>query len=516
MEFKEYQESSTVRLDWTVRGLKNLFESSKGEAKSKVTRSVKFGGGRWQILFYPNSGTEGGQHISLYLSCEPTLCEKNNTTNGNWVREGLYKFSFELRNVARTVLFNQKEANDHSFSWKTANWGWAQFARRETVYYQPNTVRNHDAFLITCTISSSPVAPSVPPPVPQRPVPVELLDVVGSLLDDPTYSDVVFVLPGRVPGGRGTRKIFAARSILVRAEYFESMFGSGFAESFTQTMGMSPSQLEPAPAADGDFDTLNDSRQLEDSDIEDEKEPMTTDEDEDDYQQTHQSDTDSPIGNAHAMATEAVQCLTEPDSPILAEDKCDETMSSIGHTNSESTRERNVRLKLPRPPSLRQNNLKVDVEGDIGVEPTKAVTGSIRRTEKGPRKTRIVTKDVAYSTYWAVLYYLYTDAITFAPLASSFLTPPSTGPSVPSHSLSIRSQGEGQNLNPPSGRFLAQTEHNNLAPPTRRAWIRDWERQNPGRVKPCSAKAVYRVADKLGLNELRCRAFQVYPRAFND
>ena len=59
---------------------------SRGKTKSKVTKSVKFGGGRWQVLFYANSGVTGTAasganetstnegdedgFISLYLSCE--------------------------------------------------------------------------------------------------------------------------------------------------------------------------------------------------------------------------------------------------------------------------------------------------------------------------------------------------------------------------------------------------------------------------------------------------------------
>jgi hypothetical protein len=68
MDAVEFQESNSIVFEWTLRGLKNLFESrwvlqplcspvatasstrsSKGEAKSKVTKSAKFGGGRWQV-----------------------------------------------------------------------------------------------------------------------------------------------------------------------------------------------------------------------------------------------------------------------------------------------------------------------------------------------------------------------------------------------------------------------------------------------------------------------------------
>lgn len=64
-----------------------------------------------------------------------------------------------------------------------------------------------------------------------------------------------------------------------------------------------------------------------------------------------------------------------------------------------------------------------------------------------------------------------------------------------------------------------------VIPATRREWIAQWERNNPGKPRPSSAKAVYRLADsefkydhavmslmpwasELDLQELRERAFQ--------
>lgn len=121
----EYQESTSITFEWNLKGLKNLFESrsvilqrrpladrypvpestlrmyqqskhqimylfinalwtcwlfSRGEMKSRVTRSARFGSGKWQILFYANSGE--GNFVSLYLNCEPTQEEKDNAVNG--------------------------------------------------------------------------------------------------------------------------------------------------------------------------------------------------------------------------------------------------------------------------------------------------------------------------------------------------------------------------------------------------------------------------------------------------
>lgn len=45
MEFIERREGSTTTLQWRIKGLKTLFDSSKGEIKSEVVKSDKFGGG---------------------------------------------------------------------------------------------------------------------------------------------------------------------------------------------------------------------------------------------------------------------------------------------------------------------------------------------------------------------------------------------------------------------------------------------------------------------------------------
>jgi hypothetical protein len=138
-------------------------------------------------------------------------------------------FSAAVTNTAtsrlgtKTAIFNSKEAHSHSFSSKTANWGWAQFARRDTVYYGSNSVKLADAFTIFCSITGCPGAPSSAPP-PGRYVPPSILTATGSLLDDPTYSDVEFVLPrfGGSRGMAGAKRIYAARKLLRRAEYFET------------------------------------------------------------------------------------------------------------------------------------------------------------------------------------------------------------------------------------------------------------------------------------------------------
>ncbi|KAF9241135.1 hypothetical protein BU15DRAFT_87359 [Melanogaster broomeanus] len=430
MEKNDVQESTTITFEWILRGLKNLFDGSKGESKSKVTKSVRFGRGQWQILFYANSGTEGGGFVSLYLSCEPTAEEKDNAIDGKWVREGVFKFSFELRSLGKTILFNMKEAQNHSFSSKTANWGWAQFARRDHVYYHSTPVKETDAFLIICTITSSPRLPLQPPNAPAQLVPKDFLERVGTLLDDPLYSDVEFVLPTR-GRPRERRTIYANRKILERADYFQTMFSSGFAEA-------SADHTMSRPQADHDEgDSASDStclfRQFDDSD--DEEDDLVPD----------ISDEPSFDDSMELEPPEAKHRDARPE---------------LSHSSS---------------PRSKDASLMTDLDwSHLTVPPAKP-------TVPGPKKMRVVIGDVAYATYRAVLYYIYTDVIVFAPLSSSFtasassrrLTTPATATPSDSQSNLLDGQRAPVHIDNPTSR-------------------REWIKKAP---VPCSAKAVYRLAD---------------------
>ncbi|EPQ51070.1 hypothetical protein GLOTRDRAFT_81686 [Gloeophyllum trabeum ATCC 11539] len=501
----EFQESTTLKFEWTLSGLKNIFESSKGDAKSKVLKSAKFGGGRWQILFYANSGTtangEGG-YVSLYLWCEPTAEEKENAVNGKWVREGRFRFSFELRNLAKMVMFNAKEAHDHSFSWKTANWGWAQFARRDTVYYLSNAVRMQDAFVIICTITSSPTPPSPPPPANRRSVPKDLLESVGGLLNDPLYSDVEFVLPRR-GGQRESRTVYATKHLLRRADYFDMMFGSGFAEASTDGPTLSVGQGSHVEDGSSDIDMT--SREYEDSD----------DEDED------ATDNDAELDNREAAVPELEDARMKPD---VSEDHSEDVPMDGGNVAgasgelSSATEDwqdvettqmgmgaqegaRNVRPKLQHPSSPRSSEVGLLRRAENGSVTTAG--GSV----PGPSKLKVIVRDVAYNTYLAVLYYVYTDHITFAPLSSGFLSASTQVPAdAPISSAGQNTSDSANNAASGVRPTALMDKHTRFA--SRKEWIREWARQHPGLPTPCSAKAVYRLADKLDLRELKERAFQ--------
>ncbi|KAI0769841.1 hypothetical protein C8Q74DRAFT_1201937 [Fomes fomentarius] len=506
------KESTTIRFEWTLRGLKNLFENSKGEAKSKVTKSPRFGDDRWQILFYANSGnvgTDGQTFVSLYLACEPTTAERANAVNGKWSREGLFNFGFEIRNVPKTIQFNLKEAHDHSFYYPGAqNWGWAQFARRDAVYYQPATVRQQDAFAIICTITSAPATPAPAPAIPRYYVPKDLLDSMGGLLDDPMYSDVEFVLPQR--GKVEPRKIYAARRLLRRVDYFDAMFHSGFAESSAEIDALGDtSQTDDASVSDvGAF-----AFQFDDSDYED-----------DEDLESMSNDQDLPIDDTNLQETPVPDDLGQASATTMISNKRtsvsgDEVLEFNGQSGTDDVDEqdqsaRNTRPKLSHPSTPRSRELALEQQE----EPSRSLELRSSRKEPdvlGPKKARVVIRDVAYATYRAVLYYLYTDTIAFAPLSSSFLsisapaaTPHGTLASTPA-ALSSEHQPSFFRVNQQQpSEAAAATTSIVIDPRSRKEWIAEWERTNPGRSRPPSAKSVYRLADKLGLQDLKDRAFQ--------
>ncbi|KAF8133856.1 hypothetical protein EV363DRAFT_1258331 [Boletus edulis] len=474
---QDAHESTSITFEWTLRGLKSLFDASKGESKSKVTKSAKFGGGQWQILFYANSGTEGGNFVSLYLSCEPTAQEKDSAVDIKWVREGVFKFSFELRSLAKTVLFNVKEAHNHSFSSKTANWGWAQFARRDHVYYHSTPVKESDAFLITCTITSSPQPPIQPPATPTQLVPKSFLECIGALLDDPLYSDVEFVVPKR-SRPKEKRIIYANSKILQRADYFQSMFGSGFVEASADVnMG------HPQPDHD-EADTASDStylsRQFEDSD--DEEDDLMSDlPDEPSFDGT--IDLDGPeIAISHAT------------TPMVEDSAVKHVEGTAPSTTTERDESRNVRPKLSHPSSPRSKDVSLMTDPDCSNR-----VSSHSETVPGPKKMQVIVGDVAYATYKAVLYYLYTDVIVFAPLASSF-----TATALSKRRVTTATPSDSQSSLHDGPKAPVHMD----CPMSRREWIKEWQQSRLGRPAPCSAKAAYRLADKLGLLELRERAYQ--------
>lgn len=95
----------------------------------------------------------------------------------------------------------------------------SQFANRDSLSY----MHQEDSILtVTCKITTSPSTPPLRANFDRLPVPKQLIDTFGALLDDPLYSDVEFLLPRPGHDLIDARRILASRRLLTRAEYFNS------------------------------------------------------------------------------------------------------------------------------------------------------------------------------------------------------------------------------------------------------------------------------------------------------
>jgi len=254
------------------------------------------------------------------------------------------------------------------------------------------------------------------------------------------------------------------------------MFNSGFAEA-SQSFVMVHSDQEDAATRDNVSEAASfTSLGVHDEDSDEEEEGDDT-----------LSEDIDPADISHSQESYAEYNENEISVPSTNE---------AANEVREDEEGRNVRPKLSHPSSpARSSNTIYPI-----VTPTADST-------PGPPKMRVIVKDVAYSTYRAVLYYIYTDSIHFAPLSSSFYA------TAKAPATSLQSASDSQvNLGGTGGKAgqaSADTfsgQHMNSG--TRTEWIKEWALINPGRTPPCSPKAVYKLADKLGLRELKERAFE--------
>ncbi|CED83348.1 TRAF-like [Phaffia rhodozyma] len=495
-----FKESEVITIDWKLTNLKALFETSRGDSKSRVVKSVLFGGARWQLLFYPNAGGGSQDWCSLYLSCEPTLDEydegpppptastfgqthtsaQSNGAGKSWSRKGVYQFKFAICSD-----------EGKTFSSKTANWGWAQYAKRDVVYYNQPQVKSADTFLITCSISTVPAPPKPPSTIPKRNVPQSLLLSVGRMLNDPIYSDVEFILPSRdrYSGLKEKRKvIYANRTLLNRSDYFETMLSSGFMEGFNQEE--EESSVHGSQTETESHSEFLDPPFLEDSDSSD----LSSDEEEELENEPHGftqelSAVASPSSSPFAFSTIAARMTSDSDQPAHADRSVPE-----GEGLEEAA-------KLnPHLDGLVEGEGLSKKEGLVDSTNKSTHTKKRERSKDkeraghilpGPRKRRVIVRDASYPTFYALLYYLYTDSIAFAPLTSSF---------IPLSAVTNHVDTSGATV----GSASSESHPSKL----RRLWIEDWSKMNPERPEPVSPKSMYVLADKIGLEELKSLSFE--------
>ncbi|KAJ1033906.1 hypothetical protein NDA16_000114 [Ustilago loliicola] len=637
-------ETHSITFEWPLHDLKQHFDSSNNDTKSKVIKSVPFGEGKWTVLFYAQSGMQS--FCSLYLNAEPTPEEKSqskpswenflsnssptrsqasisdkagNTAEDAWTRQGLFRFTFKILTLNKGIVLASKEACNHAFSHKTSNWGWAQFASRDTVFYANSEVQQTNAFLISVTITASPEAP--------RPlsvgvtVPPALIEAMGSLLDDPDHSDVVFVIRRKrrhpTTGAIVTRerRIYAIKKILAsRCEYFRDMFESGFLEADATTSSDDEADDEHAIVSASSRGVGQDQLGLmgsafsssgedEDDDLglEDSDEEMDVDEV---YELGRSNFQDQHRGSegALARATQPGLGLTpNGGSEQSASRRMRETSSDVpqiqGLTRatasqpSDSVQYGQSQQNTPPQSRTRQSNeldagtdsgedaaraqgmsafqtpqhspRELRSEGAVFASPTKGANapskkpmrssqGSVAKHQSSNGKTlpqrrklddvpstsahtskkrrKVIVRDAAYATYKALLYYLYTDTVAFAPLHSHFYSQTTSADnsatleethdsaagvsaSKPSDLTAVpppyASSESGLNSSRPTSIASAT---GSFAKDRRRAYLQrqhvidEYCSSHTNVPAPCSAKSMYRLADKLQIPELKTRA----------
>ncbi|BGP37063.1 hypothetical protein JCM10449v2_000967 [Rhodotorula kratochvilovae] len=587
LDTSDFLETRSVQLEWKVTNLRTLFDQTKGEAKSKCIKSALFDQSRWQIFLYPNSGHD--QYVSVYLSCEPTVAEKERAlaeqpalaaaesaqgAQGGkekeripWRRDGRFHFTFEVRSVDRRVTFKQLESEKpHMFWYRERNWGYNAFWRRSEAFYNNPGVRSADAFVIICTIVSSPTLPSTPP-LPHLLVPKTLIHAYASLFDDPDYSDVVFRIrpEGRSATGRTREKrLYAAKKVLAgRSEYFDMMFSSAFSEAKLTRPSTSRRDSRPTPTTTSGAHPLRSATGGGVSGEEDSDDEEENDEDsgwdEDDDSGVDESDEEGDDGEYGddvlyaAPGPAATHSLAQPPVPprpaspqavpfpaLQAAPESPEAVRSAADAQRRS-RTSSVDLSDEERPSSgagagageqdQAEDDDEDTEEDGGgagrpVTPrgsrfvdapsapaspvraegaqARAQQKEVRRREKARRGARagddrprfeVVVTDAAYSTFRALLHFLYTDSISFSPLASTYYVAKdlaaAQGQPFPhaSRRAYLAAQAPGAPAGPegPAGAGAAVKS---------------------AAVGPASAKAIYRLADKMGLAELKERAYE--------
>ena len=199
------------------------------------------------------------------------------------------------------------------------------------------------------------------------------------------YSDVEFIIPAR-RGADGPRKIYAIKKLLIRCEYFEAMFNGGFKEVegiMEEVSGKSVDGADEQDEVDEELDMLSD------SDVEDETNDFTPP-----PQSLHLTTTTSRASDLNVVRPPSPPASTPHREDEAGDGESDEVVvedsPTGGEAHADQTTEEDGPEHVPRKPT--------------------PVAPPIIRQESGPllgpKKTRVAVKDAAWSTWWAVLYWV--------------------------------------------------------------------------------------------------------------
>ncbi|KAH9824343.1 hypothetical protein DFH28DRAFT_945270 [Melampsora americana] len=278
----------------------------------------------------------------------------------------------------------------------------------------------------------------------------------SGLFDDPDCSDVCFVFPKQKGSKRGIRTIYAQKYIIRSVPYFNTMFEAGFlesadAQSQADSIEMDEMSLSPSIPHEG----------------------MKTDPD---FIKTEPS---SPLLEELPDMTLIAEDSLMAESGIIESDSC-------AYDEDDSDFELDELEESVRGVQQAADHLTLADKRRI----SQLADTNSNRSDGLPRKGihRIVITTTSYTTYRALLLYIYSNSIAFAPLRSSWQV------------LRDRAEAKGRGVVPRRNVFVRdQAVKFSLALST-------------DELQPTSPKSMYVLADMLQLPELRQEALNQFKR----
>ncbi|KAG8788640.1 hypothetical protein FRB91_002658 [Serendipita sp. 411] len=430
---------TSLTYEWQINGAAALYEATKTPGVTSAPLcSRPFGGGRWRLFLHGNNGRPGFDgYVGVFLQCEPTVEEKRGDVMGKWNREGKYSFTIDLQTLdGEQTLVTVSTREDVTFTNEKRQWGWPDYASRADVFESCLAITMHDAFVLVCTIHTIPPTPDlsmVPSPTmttitlpesnPQgySSLPSALVDILRAMVDDPSISDVQFIFPR----SKSSQQYKSSKGHH-QDDDLQSEEGTGLVDYAGMPNVRVISARKDILALRSDYFAKLFAGGL-----------------------ANGGPLPSPPVNRGFLSNSYYHYGAEEEDGYGETD---------GGGPGVDTGVSNTNL----------NTIPSETQSPIYDSP------------HHPRKTAIIVNDIPYSTYRALIYYLYTDNVVFAPLASQFM----------------------------AQQMEVKVGSNPIGPTTRLEWLRMWKKENRGHPLPCSAKSMYAVASRFKLAPLKRIAYE--------
>ncbi|OAV94143.1 hypothetical protein PTTG_04310 [Puccinia triticina 1-1 BBBD Race 1] len=461
--------TANYKFEWTFENCtRELLENSPVKLLSRP-----FGDNRWQISVGTIAKTPG--YLGVFLGAAQDIelltsktwirrCESCTATLGTPLSRGTYGIN---KNISGGYTFNASLESRR---------GQAKYIKLDKLFMDPAFIIEK-ALFVEVTLSER-RRTTQPSPFGDIQRFAGRSARFSTLFDDPECSDVCFVFPKRK--GKGVRTIYAQKYIIRSLPYFNTMFESGFLES-----GEAHSQADSVEA--GEISLSPALMQLEE---------VSTPGSNFAGQPVAERSTTASIADDSAM-TDGRSVLVdgsaydEDDSDFELDDLDDMmrgvqqaadhlTLADVGNLSDgqqilgPSTTDRPSKKRRISQLADKQNQVDDDIEVD-DVAPKKGIH-------------RVTITSTPYTTYRALLLYIYSNSIAWAPLRSNWLV----------HKQRMEAKGRS-----PGRRAAFVREHA----------VKFSLAMEMDELQPTSPKSMFVLADMLQLPELRQEALDQFMRS---